>query len=106
MIFICYEEQAEWMSDYANCEYEEAIEFLEIQQDYYDEIGLNVYPWEEDFGVSIRSDIAVKENDMAKYIDMHSSLSIETIDELLVADVEYLKLVGVIQKEEYKGGLS
>ncbi|MCR5848002.1 MAG: hypothetical protein K6G75_07785 [Lachnospiraceae bacterium] len=106
MIFICYEEQAEWMSDYANCEYEEAIEFLEIQQDYYDEIGLNVYPWEEDFGVSIRSDIVVKEDDMAKYIDIHSSLSIETIDELLVADVEYLKFVGVIQKEEYKGGLS
>ena len=106
MIFICYEEQAEWMSDYANCEYEEAIEFLEIQQDYYDEIGLNVYPWEEDFGVSIQSDIVVEEDEMADYIESHSSLSNEIIDELLVADVEYLKFVGVIYKEGLKDGLS
>lgn len=106
MIFICYEEQAEWMSDYANCEYAEAIEFLEIQQDYYDEIGLNVYPWENDFGVSIRSDFVVEEDDMTKYIVSHSSLSVEMIENLLVADVEYLTFVGVIQKEGLKDELS
>jgi hypothetical protein len=101
MISICFEDQAQRMSELAGCSVDEAIEFLCSQTDYYDEIGLIAYPEDEDFNNPIVSSIVVEEDEMTEYLRFNTSLSEDVIEKLLEADTKYLIEVGIIDEEDF-----
>ena len=101
MISIFLEDQVQRMSELANCSTNEALEYLYSQTNYYEEIGLIVYPEDEDFNDPTDSSTVVEEDEMAEYIKANTSLSETLIDKLLIADTKYLVEVGVIDEEGF-----
>lgn len=98
-MIIYFEDHAKRMSELANCSYEEALEFAETQDRYFDVIGLNVYPEDEDYDYPEEYQDVVYDTEMAKYILNNSSLPESLIWELIEADLMYLIEVGLAKEE-------
>ena len=97
MTTIIFEEQAGRMAEISGCKYEEAMEYLEAQDEYYDLVGINVYPDGNLQESDLCSDIVVDGDKMEQYITEHSSLSNEMVEALAEAELRYLEEKGLIE---------
>ena len=69
---------------------------MELEDCYYDKIGLNVYEPTDD--TDSDSDIVVEEDEMDEFILKHSNLlTKKLVEKMNEAELKYFKLVGLVQ---------
>lgn len=89
-------DEAKYLVDEVGCTNEEAIEYVELEDRYYDKIGLNVYEPTDD--TDSDSDIVVEEDEMNEFILKHSNLlTKKLVEKMNEAELKYFKLVGLVQ---------
>ena len=89
-------EEACFLSNVVGCTHAQALEYVELEDTYFDKIGLNVYePTDE---TDLVSDVVVEEEEMDKYILEHSKvLTKELIEKLNEAEMRYFREIGIVQ---------
>ncbi len=94
------DEQAEWMEEFSGLDYEDAMEYLLTEDEYYDRIGLNYYPDEDGNYADIpRPYMEVDDETLLAFIEENSSLDQETIEVLYDAEMEYLYRNGFLEPD-------
>lgn len=89
-------EEACFLSNVVGCTHAQALDYVELEDSYFDQIGLNVYePTDE---TDLVSDVVVEEEEMDKYILEHSNkLTKDLIEKLNEAEMRYFREIGIVQ---------
>ncbi len=94
------DEQAEWMEEFTGLGYEEAMEYLVVEDDYFDLVGINYYPDDDGNYADIQLPcVKIDDEIMLAYIEKNSSLSKEAIEMLYDAEMEYLYRNGFLEPD-------
>ena len=97
---IDFEKEAIRIVHITKCSKTEADAFLYAQEEYFDIIGVNVYEDEVNYEHPISTDIIVDDEEMCLYISSRTGISIEKCRNLSLADLQYLKEMGVVDDDE------
>ncbi|MBO4394888.1 MAG: hypothetical protein J5819_00895 [Eubacterium sp.] len=94
LVEIDFDEISNYLVEKGVCTAEEAISYLEAEDDYYDSIGLNVYDEDEideEMSSSDRSTApVVDQRDVDAYIVEHTDLEPSKVDDITGYLMEYL----------------
>lgn len=108
-----FEEEAAFLSAHTNCTFEEALCYVQTEDDYYDTLGLNSYPGKNglfevngkkytssDFNSlaeksKSRGTTYVDISRMNEFISAKTSLSLEKCTELATAESDYFVQIGI-----------
>lgn len=105
--FLDFNDEAKWLSEKSGCSFEDALTFVELEDDYCDEIGLNVYPNEDgkiDVEMQTEPDVNAPVIDcdaLAEYVSSRSALPMGLCENLLYFESEYFKKIDLIYKEYF-----
>lgn len=96
MIVLNFNEEACFLSNIVGCTHAQALEYVELEDSYFDKNGLNVYePTDE---TDLVSDLVVEEEEMDKYILENSKmLTKDLIEKLNDAEMRYFRKIGIVQ---------
>ena len=108
-----FEEEATFLSSHTNCTFEEALCYVQAEDDYYDTLGLNFYPDKNElfelngkkYAFSDFKSLAEKSKSggttyvdisrMNEFISAKTSLSLEKCTELAAAESDYFVQIGI-----------
>ena len=103
--FLDFNDEAKWLSEKSGCSFEDALTFVQMEDDYCDGIGLNVYP-DENGRIDAKKEgkkppVVVEGEAVAEYASAHSNLPLELCQRLFDIESEYFKKIDLIYKEYF-----
>ena len=98
IIILDLDKEAAFIAEETGCSLEQANSFVELEDDYYDSIGLNVYELDVTHE-ELRSDVVVDDEDIIKYVcGRTDKISRGLCEKMLEAEYKYFVENGIIEE--------
>lgn len=98
MVYLGLNKESVFISDQIGCSLEQANIFVELEDDYYDSIGLNVYELDVTHE-ELRSDAVVDDADLIEFIcGRTDKISRELCEQMIEAEYKYFAEIGLIEE--------
>lgn len=98
MVYLDLNKESVFISDQIGCSLEQANIFVELEDDYYDSIGLNVYELDVTHE-ELRSDAVVDDADLIEFIcGRTDKISGELCEQMIEAEYKYFAEIGLIEE--------
>ena len=97
------DEAAAFIAERTGCTVEQALAYLYAEDDYFDEIGLNLYPDENNHLIlppEDTSNIVVDDREVTAFVLEHTDLSRELTEKIIEAEFAYMEQQGLIFEPE------
>lgn len=92
------DEEATYITEEIGCSLEQANIFVELEDEYYDSIGLNVYELDATHEEH-RSDVVVDDADLIDFIcGQIDKISRELCEQMIEAEYKYFARIGLIEE--------
>lgn len=93
------DKEAAFIAEETGCSLEQVNIFAELEDDYYDSIGLNVYELDITHE-ELRSDVVVEDDDIINFVcGRTDKISRELCERMLEAEYKYFVEIGIIEEE-------
>lgn len=94
-------EEAKYIANKIKCSLEKALDFVFLEDEFMDLLGLNVY--EDTDPKDLSTDIVLDEEEMHQYIAEHSELlTVEDCEKIQEVENEYFVMLGIIDEEDFR----
>ena len=98
LICLNLNDEATYIADQIGCSHEQANTFVELEDEYFDSIGLNVYELDVAHE-ELRSDVVVNDADIIKYkCDRTGKISRDLCERMIEAEYKYFEKIGLIDE--------
>lgn len=99
MVYLDLDKEAAFIAEETGCSLEQANTFVDLEDDYYDSIGLNVYEMDVTHE-ELRSDVVVEDDDIINFVcGRTDEISRELCERMLEAEYKYFVEAGIIEEE-------
>ena len=93
------DKEAVFIAEETGCSLEQANTFVDLDDDYYDLIGLNVYELDITHE-ELRSDVVVEDDDIINFVcGRTDKISRELCERMIEAERKYFEKIGLIEAE-------
>ena len=98
VVYLNLDKEAAFIAEVTGCSLEQADTFVDLEDDYYDSIGLNVYELDVTHE-ELRSDVVVDDEDIIKYVcGRTDKISRGLCEKMLEAEYKYFVENGIIEE--------
>ena len=98
VVYLNLDKEAAFIAEVTGCSLEQADTFVDLEDDYYDSIGLNVYELDVTHE-ELRSDVVVDDEDIIKYVcDRTDEISRDLCERMLEAEYKYFVENGIAEE--------
>ena len=98
VVYLNLDKEAAFIAEVTGCSLEQADTFVDLEDDYYDSIGLNVYELDVTHE-ELRSDVVVEDEDIIKYVcDRTDEISRDLCERMLEAEYKYFVENGIAEE--------
>ena len=98
VVYLNLDKEAAFIAEVPGCSLEQADTFVDLEDDYYDSIGLNVYELDVTHE-ELRSDVVVDDEDIIKYVcGRTDKISRDLCERMLEAEYKYFVENGIAEE--------
>lgn len=98
MVYLDLDKEATFITEVTGCSLEQANIFVDLEDEYYDSIGLNVYELDVTHE-ELRSDVVVDDEDIIKHVcGRTDKISRELCERMIEAEHKYFEEIGIIEE--------